>query len=239
MSVIVYGQRLCGKVDRVPSLFYVSTRFFHVDYVPLFPVASYLIFEGSEQGEQFRGAQIKMSGKSVVAGLLRGWLGIATVIAAGVASFAMSSIFFGRFEGYSVFALLGMAAAVCGAYIFVLASSRRAIYPVLGILIAASVAVWFACHSRMQVDPAFRLQQGRDVEYLPALLIANGAAFLFTLTRLMVPAPYHRALALAEIVGLPREVIDGLYHTEVAQGVEDDPYADRSWMEQADAQPFG
>jgi hypothetical protein len=241
VSVVIVGKRLCGKVDRVPELFYVSTMFFHIDYVPLFPVSSYLVFEGTEQGEQFRGTQIKMSGKSVLAGFLRGWLGIATIIAAGIASFAMASIFFGRHESYSVVALFAMVATVCGAFFFVLASSKRAIYPVLGILIAASVAVWFGCYSRVQVDAAFRLQHGRDLEYLPALLVANGAAFLYTLTRLMLPASYSRALALAEIAGLPREVIEGIYHdAETAQSVEDDPYADQSWMEQqADARHLG
>jgi hypothetical protein len=239
VSVLIVGKRLCGKVDRVPGLFYVSTMFFHIDYVPLVPVSSFLVFEGTEQGEQFRGMQIKMSGRSVLAGLLRGWLGIVTIVAAGMSSFALASIFFGRHESFSVVAMFGLVAAICGAFFFVLASSRRAIYPVLGVLIAASVAGWFGCQSRMQVDQAFRLQHGHDVEYLPALLVANGAAFLYTLTRLLIPASYPRALALAEIAGLPPEVIEGIYNAELAQGVEDTPYADQSWMEQADARPFG
>jgi hypothetical protein len=239
VSFFVYGQRLCGKVDRVPGLFHVSTMFFHGNYMPFFPVSSYLVIEGTEHGEQFRGTKIKMSGKSVLAGFLRGWLALATIVAAFTASFAMAWIFFGRHESYSVFAQFGMAAGVCGAFIFVLASPRRAIYPVLGILIAASLAVWFVCHSRMGVDAAFRLENGHDVEYLTVLLIADGTAFLYTLTRLMLPASYPRALALAKIAGVPREVIDGIYHSETAQDVEDDAYADRSWMEETDARHLG
>ena len=43
--VIVWGQRLFAKVDRVPGLFYVSAQFFHIMFVPLFPLGSYIILK--------------------------------------------------------------------------------------------------------------------------------------------------------------------------------------------------
>jgi hypothetical protein len=240
LAAFMHGQRLCGKVDRVPGFFYVSTKFFHVDYMPLFPMGSYLVFEGTERGEQFRGEKIRVSWKSVLTGLLRGWLAFFAFVGAGGASAELARVLFGKDETWSFAAQAGMVVPVCGAFLFVLASSRRAVYPVLGFLIAASVAVWLGCQSRMKADPAFRLENANALGFVTFLMIAaNGAAFLYVLTRLLLPASYPRALALAEIAGVPREVIDGIYHPEMAQDVEDDPYADRSWMEEADAQHFG
>ena len=45
---IVFGQNKYGKVDRVPGLFHVVTEFFHIYYVPLIPLKSYLMFEASQ-----------------------------------------------------------------------------------------------------------------------------------------------------------------------------------------------
>lgn len=47
--MIVYGTRLLGKVDEVPGLFHVATRFFHVSFLPLFPTSSWIIVDGSKQ----------------------------------------------------------------------------------------------------------------------------------------------------------------------------------------------
>ena len=38
----MFGQRFYGKVDQVPGLFYVATHFAYLNYVPLFPTATYL-----------------------------------------------------------------------------------------------------------------------------------------------------------------------------------------------------
>lgn len=40
------GSGLFGKVDRVPGLFFVATRFYHVNFFPIHPQGSYLVFEG-------------------------------------------------------------------------------------------------------------------------------------------------------------------------------------------------
>src|SRR3989442_10481906 len=44
-SMGVFGTRLFGQADRVAGLFCVRTRFFHINFVPLIPLASYLVFE--------------------------------------------------------------------------------------------------------------------------------------------------------------------------------------------------
>ena len=73
---IIYGQRPYGKCDVVPELFYVATWFFHVDYLPLFPTGSNLVF--GKVGDQYRVVKIPMSAKSV----LLAWGRIGTFIAA-------------------------------------------------------------------------------------------------------------------------------------------------------------
>jgi hypothetical protein len=80
MGVIIFGQKLYGKVDHVPGLFYVSTRFFHLDYVPLIPLGSFIVMEGTEQDGNFKGMPVPLSGKSIFFGWLRAALLIAAVV---------------------------------------------------------------------------------------------------------------------------------------------------------------
>jgi hypothetical protein len=74
--LIISGQKLCGRVDHVPGKCYVKTRFFHFYYVPLIPLSSWVIEQGTEKPTGFRGQQIPMSLKSV----LIGWLHAGLVI---------------------------------------------------------------------------------------------------------------------------------------------------------------
>ena len=54
----VFGTRLFGQADRVAGLFCVRTRFFHVNFIPLVPLASYLVFE-QKGGSGNRGVELK------------------------------------------------------------------------------------------------------------------------------------------------------------------------------------
>lgn len=74
--IIIFGSRLYGKVDEVPGLFHVATRFGHAWYLPLIPMGSYLVL-GRQGGEQ-HGAYIGLSVKS----LLIAWLRVVLFIAA-------------------------------------------------------------------------------------------------------------------------------------------------------------
>ncbi|HLW64817.1 MAG TPA: hypothetical protein VKS79_05810 [Gemmataceae bacterium] len=58
---IMFGTRTYGKVDHLPGLFYVSTSFIHINFVPLCPTESYLVIDDGKQ----RGMKIGMSGKSI------------------------------------------------------------------------------------------------------------------------------------------------------------------------------
>jgi len=54
----VYGTRLFGQADRVAGLFSVRTKFFHINFVPLIPLASYLVFEQTGSSQP-RGVELK------------------------------------------------------------------------------------------------------------------------------------------------------------------------------------
>jgi hypothetical protein len=69
--IVLFGQRLYGKTHRVRGLCHVQTKFFHLNYVPLIPVASYAIVEGTEAS----GSKIPLCGSSVLLTWLRVILG--------------------------------------------------------------------------------------------------------------------------------------------------------------------
>lgn len=96
--MIIWGAHYVGKVDQVPGLFYLQTRFTHVFLVPVFPEqrGCYLVVEDKELArrapehpgaqtaiggetlfpdESFRGYLMARSWKSVGFGYLRGVLG--------------------------------------------------------------------------------------------------------------------------------------------------------------------
>ena len=76
--VIIWGSRLMGKVDVVPGLFHVATRFGHLNFLPLVPMGTYLIL--SQDGSGFRGMPIGFSFKSMMMAWVRTGLFIAAVI---------------------------------------------------------------------------------------------------------------------------------------------------------------
>jgi hypothetical protein len=81
--LIVWGSRLYGKVDEVPGLFHVATRFGHLWYIPLIPMGSHLVL--ARQGDSYQGIPIPMSGKSVLLAWLRAGSLVGGVIAGIVA----------------------------------------------------------------------------------------------------------------------------------------------------------
>jgi len=86
--VIISGTRMAGKVDVVPRIGYVSTRFFHLYWVPLLPLQSFLVF--SEDGDNVNGVPLSLQWKSVLVGWLRGasWLTLVAAPVLAVLTFA-------------------------------------------------------------------------------------------------------------------------------------------------------
>jgi hypothetical protein len=64
--IIIHGTRLYGKVDQVPGLFFIATSFFYLQFIPLFPLGSFLVLEGTtKEGGGFSGRKLGWSGKSI------------------------------------------------------------------------------------------------------------------------------------------------------------------------------
>jgi hypothetical protein len=125
--MIIFGTNLYGKVDRVPGLCYVVTRFFHLWFFPLIPVQTYLILEA--QGK--RGLAIPMSGKSVLIGWLRPACLVVLVISTAVTIAGLLD--YVKWDGEARL-LLASAPWFCGSallfglsYLFGKVSPRRAV----------------------------------------------------------------------------------------------------------------
>jgi hypothetical protein len=43
--IIIFGDRFAGKTDHVPGLFYVTTRFGHLFWFPLFPLETFVFLD--------------------------------------------------------------------------------------------------------------------------------------------------------------------------------------------------
>ncbi len=213
MGVVVYGKRLCGQVDRVPGLFYTSTLFWHIDYLPLFPVRSYIVLEGSEDGDNFRGKAIRLQLKSVLAGYLRGWSAATAVFTGGVGVAATMGFYVGVENG-GIIALLAALAVMAGALWFMFRTRTWWFLPIQVALLVASAAVYHDV--RTQVPNAVRIpgaapgtpeRRRHDASYIDTLIVANAAALLYTLTRLLTPASSRRALALGRQLNIPPEQV--------------------------------
>lgn len=67
--MIIFGTRLFGKVDAVPGMFHVATKFFHINFLPLIPTGSWLVVD--QNGSSWRGVEIPVSMKSVAVAWIR------------------------------------------------------------------------------------------------------------------------------------------------------------------------
>lgn len=67
--MIVFGTRMYGRVDEMPEG-YVATQFFHIWFIPLFPIKSLLVTDDSND-RSVRGVSLGWSGKSILAAYIR------------------------------------------------------------------------------------------------------------------------------------------------------------------------
>src|SRR5215510_5340106 len=72
VGLIVFGVRMFGKVDQVNGVFHIATRFFHLNFLPLFPTESYLVLpDGSViQLEKISWVSVRMAWLRVLLGAL-------------------------------------------------------------------------------------------------------------------------------------------------------------------------
>jgi hypothetical protein len=70
--MFLFGHDYYGWVDRVPGLFYVKTRFFHIWWFPLVPKESWVV---ADDGQDQDGYRIPLCWKSVIVAWSRYFLG--------------------------------------------------------------------------------------------------------------------------------------------------------------------
>ena len=76
--MLIYGQTMYGKVDEVEGFCWVSTQFFHLYFVPIIPLGSYIVT--GEEGDDIQGLKVPLSGKSVGIAYLQGACIVAIIV---------------------------------------------------------------------------------------------------------------------------------------------------------------
>jgi hypothetical protein len=111
--IIVWGSGLYGKVDTVPGLCHVATKFGHLWYIPLIPTGSWIVL--SQDGNGWQGKPIGVSFKSMLMGWIRGALVVGT-IASGIGLIAG----FGELQksGPGVLIGAGVATILCSLFLY-------------------------------------------------------------------------------------------------------------------------
>jgi hypothetical protein len=67
--IFFFGLRLFGRVDAVPGRFHVATEFYHVQFIPIVPMQTWLIT--SENGNGWEGIKLPLCRKSVAVAWVR------------------------------------------------------------------------------------------------------------------------------------------------------------------------
>ncbi|MCC5850604.1 MAG: hypothetical protein JJU29_21160 [Verrucomicrobia bacterium] len=75
---IVFGNRVYGKVDQTSSGCHLATSFFHICFLPVIPLGSFIITQ--KHGGQWSGIPVKLSSKSVLTAYLRGLFGAGILV---------------------------------------------------------------------------------------------------------------------------------------------------------------
>ncbi|RLS59157.1 MAG: hypothetical protein DWH91_01110 [Planctomycetota bacterium] len=75
--IIIWGSRLCGKVDGVPGVCHIATHFGHLYYIPLIPLKSVIVWGSTPEGEQV--SEFHWSLKSILIAWVRTALYLALI----------------------------------------------------------------------------------------------------------------------------------------------------------------
>jgi hypothetical protein len=201
--IIIFGERTYGKVDRVPGVCYVITVFAHLNFLPLAPARSYIVLEGTENGGEFRGKEIPVCLKSVVAGYIRVWCGAAAIIAGLIAGVGLSEA--AAALRVNSLATLGVWAAGLAGLLAIFVGGKFGTAVQVGVHIISAV-LWYVFNDAAGQN----VRAGRSAEGpLLALVIANLALFVYGLTRLMDRASPARTRELLQTLGVEVPPEDG------------------------------
>ncbi|MCL2723650.1 MAG: hypothetical protein FWD69_04350 [Polyangiaceae bacterium] len=145
--IIVFGTRSYGKINACgPS--HHTTKFFHVSYLPLIPVESWLVLEKSADGTM-RAIRAPLQFKSILAAYMRVWGPIAILLALGSGLSAVSAA-----SGDPI--ALIVAGILTGVVVLALLAATVFSYAVLGKLSEEEKRkrAVYALHLGYPVDPA-------------------------------------------------------------------------------------
>lgn len=227
----VHGERMYGYVDRVPGLCYVATRFWHFNFVPVVPLGSFLVLEGTEGEQGFQGKKIGFNAKSVLLGYFRGWAGLAVIGLFAYCAITAHELWSDNADavtqGLVICGLVGWYASVWWA---LLATHKSWLFGWLVVL--AGSGGYFAWDHENPPPPKpanfnpFRdarpkFQKHRDD--LPTfLLAANGCLFALSVLRTFDRAGRSRAYELGESLGVSDEQMDRIWEKASGQPPPDD-----------------
>ena len=146
-----FGHHYFGKVDSIPGLCHVATRFFHINFVPLIPLESSIILAVTDKGGNPKTVKTALSFKSILVAWLRAALYV-VLFATIVFSVAATGHCF--LDGPRKTNVLGLAAA-------------------WGMTAAAAVVIWLTYRlTRASYDRTLRLGEelGLPPEQIEELL---------------------------------------------------------------------
>jgi hypothetical protein len=113
---VIYGSRLYGRVHAVPGVFYVSTRFVHLFFVPLIPTASWIVLDDKKDqgwlGSNRKGLALGCIRWSSVGMAWLRLLLLAVAMASGVWAAAVISL--GEPWWKALFGVAGLVASLLG-----------------------------------------------------------------------------------------------------------------------------
>jgi hypothetical protein len=201
--IIIFGEKSYGKVDRVPGVSYVVTIFAHLNFLPLIPVRSFLVVEGTEEGGQFRGKQVSVCLKSVLAGYVRVWCGLVMLIAGAIAG--VGTLEAAVALGLNPLVQVALLAAGLGAVVCLFVGGKFGAVVQVGVHLTSAI-LWYV----LQDAAGQNVRRAGGVEgTLAALAIANLALLLYGLTRLFDHAGPARRRELLEELGVDVPPEDG------------------------------
>ncbi len=228
----VHGERFYGYVDRVPGLGYVATQFFHFNFVPVFPLGSYVVPEAVAAAFAVP-RRIPMNLKSVLVGYFRGWVGLATIVLFAVCGIQSIESIQDTKPGDAMTALAVAVAAVAYAAVWWAMIGSHKSWILAWLLVLAATGGYFAWDAANPLPPKpdnpFKAPVARGHRHradLPDLfLYANGCLFALTALRAFDRAGRGRAYELGDILGVDEERINELLDGGREPTADDEPRA--------------
>ncbi len=206
---LLVGERDYGKVDRIPGIGYVVTRFLHFNFLPIAPIRSFFVLEGTESGESFHGKIIHFSIRSAMAGYLRLWGGLMVMV----------HIVVNELTWFQKAGQLGLGVAVQTLALAIIASGFAAIF-LRGIKGVVAIGVTFLAGAVLHWGIAGAKGQGFE----DIVIAANPALLVVGVTRFFDNASTARRRELLRELGMEITVESGVQEP-VGEG--EDPK--RSW----------